>query len=450
MEDKRAITMDDGERYLEVCHRIADARRDGCMVRTQMVLCTDRLAIIKAEIANKLGKVVSEAYGSRQANYEPYYIEHAETAAIGRALSEAGYNIYSYELGEDFTENKIMLPDGTDYLNVPFRIAQFRKEHPGAIIKKYLLDLDNKVMGPENGGATFRIEIYESDALIAVAHARRVFNEEEKRRNYVECAETAAIGRALSILGYDLPPGEGNHFSDVKDMAEAPACCHQENKGTSGENASNRPATNSAVPSTTPVQKENGNGKGARTSSATPKAATSATPATSPAPTTLAASGLGSYVIPSGVHKGKTLGAVWKGQWEYVRKVAYDPRVGEVAEKEFVNAARELCVRYGIMKITDTPRNPTGKAQSTSNSAEKTGTPNNQASNPPVSPKPTADVKTKKAGQVVIETGQYKGLSIKEAFEKNPEYVRWIYEKSHFKSHVINAAKVYVEANTKK
>lgn len=433
--DQRAITMDDGERYLEVCYRISDARRDGCMVRTEIILCTERFAIVKAEIVNKLGKIVSEAYGSRQANYEPYYIEHAETAAIGRALSEAGYNIYSYELGDDFKKNKVTLPDGTDYLNVPFRVAQFRKEHPGAIMRKYLLGLDSKVMGPENGGATFRVEIYESDALIAVAHARRSFSDEEKRRNFVECAETAAIGRALSILGYDLPPGEGNHFSDVKDMAEAPAYFHQDSKCIQEKYSEAKPTTNADILATvspnpsavsTPVSKASSNSTSEEASSSI---------------------NLGTYIIPSGIHKGKTLGAVWKGQWEYVRKIAYDPRVGEVAEKEFINAARELCMKCGIMKITDTPRKLAAKTQPVPNSSGNTGAPNNQPSNPSASSQ-NVDV-VKEAGQVVIESGQYKGLSIKEAFEKNPEYVRWIYEKSHFKSYVIKAAKAYFEANTK-
>ena len=75
-----------------------------------------------------------------------------------------------------------------------------------------------------NGIAVVEVRIIEASVTIATAHAQRKYEDDEKKRNFIEFAETAAIGRALSILGGMIcRPGKGNQFSDAGDVADAPA-----------------------------------------------------------------------------------------------------------------------------------------------------------------------------------------------------------------------------------
>ena len=91
----------------------------------------ERMAVFKAEVYNSADRKLAEAYGSRLAAVEPYYLEHAETGAIGRCLSEAGYNLYTYELSDNIEDHAITLDEGEEYLNVPYRVAMFKKGTSG-------------------------------------------------------------------------------------------------------------------------------------------------------------------------------------------------------------------------------------------------------------------------------------------------------------------------------
>ena len=58
--DERAIVMEDGSRYLEVCHRLSDARKDGCRVVTDLVYHDERMAVFKAEVYNSADRKLAE------------------------------------------------------------------------------------------------------------------------------------------------------------------------------------------------------------------------------------------------------------------------------------------------------------------------------------------------------------------------------------------------------
>lgn len=82
---------------------------------------------------------------------------------------------------------------GKDYLKVAHRLVWFREEHSDWSIQTF----------QNSGGidfAVFRAEIRNSDGfIIATAHKR----EDMKHfQDYIEKAETGAIGRALALCGY--------------------------------------------------------------------------------------------------------------------------------------------------------------------------------------------------------------------------------------------------------
>lgn len=84
---------------------------------------------------------------------------------------------------------------GRDYLPVAARILWFRSEHPtwSIITEPLTLDLEAKV-------AVFRATIMGEDGrLLATAHAVETV---AGFKDYLEKAETSAVGRALGLLGY--------------------------------------------------------------------------------------------------------------------------------------------------------------------------------------------------------------------------------------------------------
>lgn len=93
---------------------------------------------------------------------------------------------------------------GKDYLEVKYRLVWFREEHPEGKIFTELLEHDF-----EEGYAVFRAQIEVPNKATAVSHGS------ETRKDfpdYLEKAETKAIGRALAAIGF------GTQFADDFDL----------------------------------------------------------------------------------------------------------------------------------------------------------------------------------------------------------------------------------------
>lgn len=105
-----------------------------------------------------------------------------------------------------FNPNEHMMSlKGKDYLQVMWRIVWLRDEHPDWQIKTEMLLADDN-------GAVFRAEVANADGFVlATGHGS-----ETKRDfgDYLEKAETKAVGRALAMLGY------GTQFAPELDECE--------------------------------------------------------------------------------------------------------------------------------------------------------------------------------------------------------------------------------------
>ncbi len=83
---------------------------------------------------------------------------------------------------------------GQDYLEVKWRLAWFRSEHPGGSITTEIVTLD-----VERGLAVVKACVMTEDGAMATGtkmECARHFGD------YLEKAETGSIGRALAALGY--------------------------------------------------------------------------------------------------------------------------------------------------------------------------------------------------------------------------------------------------------
>lgn len=100
---------------------------------------------------------------------------------------------------------------GKPYLQVAHRLVWFREEHPDWTIKTKVA-----AHNVEENKVLMRAEIYNGDTLIAMAH-----KSESKGgfADYIEKAETGAIGRALAMCGYgtQFEPefDEGDRLADA-------------------------------------------------------------------------------------------------------------------------------------------------------------------------------------------------------------------------------------------
>lgn len=90
------------------------------------------------------------------------------------------------------TELPVMDLKGKDYLQVAFRVVWYREENPQGTISTELVKL-------EDAYAIFKATVSHGPLVIATAHGR----EDLKHfADYIEKAETKAIGRALALCGY--------------------------------------------------------------------------------------------------------------------------------------------------------------------------------------------------------------------------------------------------------
>jgi hypothetical protein len=98
------------------------------------------------------------------------------------------------------------LANGADYLDVKWRLAWMRSEHPDAQIETELLRDDED-------GALFKAVVRLPEGGSAMAHASVP---RERSAGHIEQAESKAVGRALAALGY------GAEYTD-DDLLVAPA-----------------------------------------------------------------------------------------------------------------------------------------------------------------------------------------------------------------------------------
>jgi hypothetical protein len=132
--------------------------------------------------------------------------------------------IHSYHKTPKGTELPLMDLHGQPYLKVPHRVVWFRELHPNARIQT-----DPVTIGPDS--ALFRATIYaESGEILATAHK---FEDRKGFADYIEKAETGAIGRALGLCGFGTQ-FTGNEFDEGERLADSPT----QNLDTS----TNRPA----------------------------------------------------------------------------------------------------------------------------------------------------------------------------------------------------------------
>lgn len=90
---------------------------------------------------------------------------------------------------------------GRDYLEVKWRITWMRHDHPDA-------RLETELVSHDHGRAVMRARVEFPDGGSATGWGSEI---ETNFENYIEKAETKAIGRALTALGYGTP---GNAEAD--------------------------------------------------------------------------------------------------------------------------------------------------------------------------------------------------------------------------------------------
>jgi hypothetical protein len=90
------------------------------------------------------------------------------------------------------TELPLMNLKGKPYLQVAHRIVWFREEEPNSTIETIALTVTEE-------GAVFQAKIIRDGKLIAMATKRET---KKDFPDFIEKAETGAIGRALALVGY--------------------------------------------------------------------------------------------------------------------------------------------------------------------------------------------------------------------------------------------------------
>lgn len=111
----------------------------------------------------------------------------------------------TFDPGQHLTKIK-----GQDYLEVKWRIAWLRAEHPDAI-------LTTELHSHENGRAIFSAHVQVPEGGSATGWGSETVDTFE---NYIEKAETKAIGRALAAVGYGTQFCDD--FNDTGAIADAP------------------------------------------------------------------------------------------------------------------------------------------------------------------------------------------------------------------------------------
>lgn len=151
---------------------------------------------------------------SEQTFYEPDAIIENEDHTMANS---------TFDPGQHLTKIK-----GQDYLEVKWRIAWLRAEHPDAI-------LTTELHSHENGRAIFSAHVQVPEGGSATGWGSETVDSFE---NYIEKAETKAIGRALAAVGYGTQFCDD--FNDTGAIADAPVAI---NRGGGQQPASDSLAT---------------------------------------------------------------------------------------------------------------------------------------------------------------------------------------------------------------
>lgn len=120
----RTLTGDDGttKQYLDVVYRKLWFRLknpDGKIVKKILKL-TDQTAIVEARVYlhkedaedSYIASALAQKYFERESQFGPKYVELAETAAVGRALADAGYGLQFADLEGEIDPNVVDAPLG--------------------------------------------------------------------------------------------------------------------------------------------------------------------------------------------------------------------------------------------------------------------------------------------------------------------------------------------------
>lgn len=120
----RTLAGDDGttKQYLDVVYRKLWFRLknpDGKIVKKILKL-TDQTAIVEARVylrkddaeESYIASALAQKYFERESQFGPKYVELAETAAVGRALADAGYGLQFADLEGEIDPNVVDAPLG--------------------------------------------------------------------------------------------------------------------------------------------------------------------------------------------------------------------------------------------------------------------------------------------------------------------------------------------------
>lgn len=116
-------------------------------------------------------------------------------------------------------EEHLMNLKGKQYLQVAWRIVWFRQDHPDWCIQTELLDHE------ANNAAVFKASIFDREGtLLSTGYGSESVKD---FRDYLEKAETKAVGRALAMLGYGTQ-FVGPEFDEGERIVDTPMKVQQD------------------------------------------------------------------------------------------------------------------------------------------------------------------------------------------------------------------------------
>lgn len=140
---------------------------------------------------------------------------------------------------------------GQEYLEVKYRLVWFREERPEASVSTMYVDL-----GEQHAVAKAAISITTDKGVVVLATAHK--REDKKHfEDFMEKAETGAIGRALAACGYGTQ--FGNELEEGERIVDAPVdtALHPTGATTSAVSIGVSPVTNESA-TTTPSAAKRG------------------------------------------------------------------------------------------------------------------------------------------------------------------------------------------------